>query len=152
MKPRLTRRNLLVGGAAAAALPTGLLVSHAASHRSGMIVAYLQGQFPGLAVSRTNMEGFAKEFLSRNVGKFEPWYFHETIFLMLANPSLLPIAPAGLQADYEKFTRNLVTKFLLSTDFFGAGNQRPERTSYFGYADPYASTCSNPLAQPGSPS
>ncbi len=150
MTSRLTRRNLLIGGAVAAVLPVGLVGSHALATRSGIVMGYLRGQFPGLAISDTNLQGFASEFLDRYGLDFTPWYAQETLFAMLDNPALAARAPARIQPEFEKLTRELVTKFLLSTDFFGAAEQRPERTTYLGFIDPYASACSNPLAKLGS--
>jgi hypothetical protein len=146
---RLTRRNLLIGGTVAAALPTGLLVSHVASSRAGTIVDYLRAQLPGLAVSNVDLEGFADEYIARNVTHHGRTYFFEAIFLMMANPMLAAASPAPIRLAHEKFTRSLLTRFLLSTDFFTTGKQQPQLTTYLGFSDPYTVGCSNPLAQFG---
>ena len=147
---RLTRRNLLIGGAAVAVLPIGLLVSHVASSRARTIASYLRAQLPDLRVSDTDLEGFAEEYMARNVAYHGRRYYFEVMFLLMANPMMAAASPAPVRLAYEKFTRSLLTRFLLSTDFFATGEQRPERTTYLGFSDPYTVGCSNPLAQFGS--
>lgn len=146
--PRVSRRKLLIGAGAAAALPTGWLAVHANTWRSTIIADYLRGQLPGLAVSSTNMEQFAEQYVERDLsgGGYRAMVHHEKMFLMLANPMLAAVAPEATRSAFEALTRGLMTKFLLSTDFFGAGGQRPESTTYVGFSDPYESACSNPLA------
>lgn len=143
---RLTRRKLLIGAGIAAALPTGWLATHAATSRSSVIADYLRGQLPGLAVSDTNLTQFAEEYLERHVTGHGRELYHEAIFLMLANPMLSAAAPEVVRVAFDKFSRILLTKFLFSTDFFGAGGQRPESTTYIGFSDPYDFGCSNPIA------
>jgi len=144
--PRVTRRNLLIGIGAAAALPSGWLAAHAATSRASIIADYVRGQLPGLAVSDTNMQGFSEEYLKRYVEGYGRKIYHEAIFLMLANPFVATASPDPVRSAFDKFSRTLLTKFLMSTDFFGAAGQRPENVTYLGFSDPYEFACSNPLA------
>ena len=145
--PRVHRRTVLIGGLAAVALPAGLLASQAAAARATIVVKYLRDQLPGLAVSQTDLQGFASEYLERNVSGGGHKVRYEAIFLILANPMLAAAAPSSARIAHEDFTRGLLTKFLMSTDFFGAAEQRPERTSYIAFNDPYDFGCSNPIAR-----
>ncbi len=143
---RVTRRNLLIGGAAVAVLPAGLLASHAATSRSSMIVDYLRRQLPGLAIPDATLEQFAEEYLDQRV--FDPGFsvYYNAMFLMLANPMVAAAAPGRAKAAFEQFSRGLLSRFMLATDFFGAAEQQPERTHFIG-TDPYASGCANPIAR-----
>ena len=144
--PPVTRRKLLIGAGAAAALPAGWLAVHANKWRTTIIADYLRGQLPGLAVSDTNLEGFAYEYIERYVAGAGRKVYHEAIFLMLADPVLVTAAPAVVRVAFDKFSRTLITKFLLSTDFFNAAGQQADKATYIGFSDPYGSACSNSLA------
>lgn len=144
--PRITRRKLLVGAGVAAAVPTGWLGIHAASSRSSIIAGYLREQLPGLAVSDTNVEQFANEYLERHVTGAGRKVYHEAIFLLLGSPMLAAATPQAVRLAFDKFSRNLLTSFLKSTDFFGAADLRLENTTYLGFFDPYKSACGNTLA------
>lgn len=146
MTPPVTRRQLLIGAGVAAALPTGWLATQAAASRSSVISGYLRSQLPGLAVSDTNLRQFADTFIERQVAGAGRRVYHEAIFLMLANPGLKTMSPEVVSTAFDKFSRSLLTRFLQSTDFFGAAQQQPEGTTYLGYADPYEFACSNLLA------
>ena len=141
---RISRRNVLIGGAVAATatVPLGFLGSYATSSHAEIIAGHLRQALPGLAISDTNLKSFANEYLARNE-------HGRKFFLMMSNSMLADAAPGDVRTEYVRITRDLLTRFLFSTDFFGAGGQRPADTSYIDYSDPYLVACSNPLAQFG---
>lgn len=144
---RVSRRTLLLGGVAAAAVPAGVVAVHASRSRAEIAAGYIRQALPGLAVPDREIAAFAETY----VGKIDPenqWRArYDAIFFMIANPSLEPILPARARRVYELETRHLLTTFLLSTDFFSAAGERPERTNFVAFSDPYALGCRNPIAR-----
>lgn len=146
MTTQVTRRKLLIGAGAVAALPTGWLGLHVTSSRPSIVVGYLREQLPGLAVSDTDLEEFSFNYLDRHVEGAGRNVYHQAIFVMLDSSAIATVVPEIVRSAFEKFSRHLLTGFLLSTDFFGAAKQKPANTTYIGFYDPYASACSNSLA------
>lgn len=145
--PRLSRRTLLVGGAAAAALPTGWIASRATAPREEVVIGYLRHLLPGLAVPDNDMQAFAKTY----VGQLDPQNKRQTyfnlMFAVMANPALEGSLFSRARSAYEHVTRSMLTTFLMSTDFFSTAAQQPARTSYVAYSDPFDLGCRNPLAR-----
>jgi hypothetical protein len=143
----VTRRALLVGGLAAAAAATGLAAVQTAASRAELVIAYLRRSLPGLAVPDAEMMTFAQRYLSRIDPEDERKTYFDLLFLLLANPALQVAAWPGLREHLKLISRSLTTTFLMSTDFFGRAEQRPERTMFVAYADPYTLGCRNPMAR-----
>lgn len=144
---KLSRRALLGSGAAALALPPlGLLGLRGTGSAEEVVAFYLRHMLPGLAVPEADLQAFARDHLPRmRAYVSRPRY--EAVLLMMRRPQLEAIAPDQRRSDYQWLSRDLMTAFLFSTDFFTAAATRPERTRYIAYADPYAVGCRNPLAQ-----
>ena len=143
---RLTRRKLLLGTCVAAVLPTGWLAIHAGSSRVSIIKGYLRRQLPDLAITDINLEQFALDYVERYVDGAGRKVYHHAIFLLLDNPTLVSVTPEVVRVAFDKFSRQLLTRFLQSTDFFGDAGQRADKTTYAGMYDPYENACANPLA------
>lgn len=141
-----TRRRFLLAGAAAAALPAGILVSRI-KDRQVIVVEYLRQKLPGLTVADADLDSFAQAYVATIDPKDSRWAHFETIFFVMGNTALEAAMPDRLRFAYDWQTRNLLTKFLFSTNFFGPAGQRPDRTDYVALADPYALGCRNPLAR-----
>ncbi len=145
--PMLSRRGVLFGGAAAGIVPLALTGSYLASSRQEIVVDYLRSVLPKLAVKNTDLESFASSYTERLDPAGRKSLYYDAIFFFLEYPSLQGVIPARYEHGYELITRSLLTTFLLSTDFFTEAGQKPQRTSYVAFADPYAVGCRNPLAQ-----
>jgi hypothetical protein len=143
----MSRRGVLLGGAAAGIVPLALAGSYLTSSREEIVIGYLRSVLPQLAVQETDLQSFALSYtdLLDPTGRRKLYY--DSIFFFLENPSLQGVIPARYEHGYELITRSLLTTFLLSTDFFKEAGQKPERTSYVAFADPYDVGCSNPLAR-----
>ena len=53
----------------------------------------------------------------------------------------------GKISKRNKASNRIVTKFLLSTDFFQNGAKERKVSKYRGYYDPYVSVCGNPFTR-----
>lgn len=147
---RPTRRALLGAAAVAIGLPAitfmGLRRFDSAEE---VIVAYLRRELPGLAVSDGQMRGFADEHVCRRFsagGKSATVQNQLVLAAMNLDQSTVRSLPESALAPYIYHTRELMTTFLFSTDFFGPAGRMPGRTQFIAYADPYALGCRNPLA------
>jgi hypothetical protein len=145
--PVLSRRSVLLGGAAAAVIPVGLAGSYLATSRERIVIDYLRYQLPGLAVKDADLESFAESFVDRLDPYGRRKLYFDTIFFFIQHPSLQGAIPNRYQPGYDLYTRSLLTTFLLSTDFFTDAGQKPEQTSYVMFADPYEVGCRNPIGQ-----
>lgn len=144
---RITRRRWIAGGAAGVAAAGGAalyLGFDAAARPEAVIVEHLRRVLPGLATSQAELKTFAVEFLKRS-----PWRGPKlkVALAVMDTPEVLAALPAGSRAAYDWWSRQLLTTFLFSTDFFGAAERDPRRTTFVAYADVYDLGCSNPLAR-----
>jgi hypothetical protein len=144
---RISRRGLLLGGVAVAAVPTAFIASTAMASRADTAAGYIRHALPGLAVPKAELTGFAEEYVSRIDRHNRRKSYYDLIFFLMANPDAEGMLPARLLHAYQGATRYLLTTFLLSTDFFSAAGQRPELTNFIAYADPFELGCRNPLAR-----
>ncbi len=145
--PAVSRRSVLLGGAAAAVFPVGLAGSYLATSREHIVINYLRNLLPGLAVKDSDLATFATSFVDRLDPDGRRKLYFDTIFFFIQYPSLQGAIPGRYRPGYELYTRSLLTTFLLSTDFFTDAGQKPEQTSYVMFADPYEVGCRNPIAQ-----
>jgi hypothetical protein len=69
-----------------------------------------------------------------------------TLFGLHLARGLTHLAGGKFREKLEYYETQLVTLFLLSTDFFPNGADVAKPVAYFALADPYVSGCVNPLA------
>lgn len=144
MKP--TRRTLLIGGAATIAAPPLAFVGLRGLDGPEQVIAgWLRRALPGLAVAEPELLAFARTYLDGSSASGSRPKL-ETFLTVMRRPWLEPALPEEARGGYDWFTRELLTDFLFSTDFFTAAGQRPEKTRFTAFADPYAVGCRNPLA------
>jgi hypothetical protein len=136
-----------MGGAAVVALPVFLAGSFVLTSRAQIVVDYLRHVLPGLALSEPELASFAQQYVGRVDPQDRKKRYYDSIFFFMKNPTFEVAIPDRYKYGYELVTRNLLTTFLLSTDFFSVAEQRPEHTSYIAFADPYELVCRNPMAQ-----
>jgi hypothetical protein len=141
----VSRRQLLVGGAALAAIgATGFMAGPALANPEQVVVRFLRTQLPGLAVGDAELQSFAKDFLRQS-----SWQGNKLrgALIVMDNPDVLRIAPQTVTRAFDWYSRRIVTDFLFSTNFFRDANRQLSATQYVAYADPYTIGCRNPLAQ-----
>lgn len=142
---KLTRRKLLAfgGGLGVTAL------YGAAKWRWGnpadVIVSILKRRVGFLSVDRESFHVFAKSYLA-----FREEYLQQLRHLSAFSMPLGYFSPYGWVKQGHAFRRledNVVSEYLLSTDFFhhGADERRP--IQYVTFYDPMRSPCRNPFAR-----
>ena len=143
--PEISRRKLLIGGAAVAvAPPVGIAARAAATSHEDTVAGYLRSALPGMQVPDTNLKQFAGRFLSAN--RYIQGRKLTAAMLVMANPWMRALMPDSFRIKYDWFARRILTDFMLSTDFFTAAGRNLAATAYIDYADAYTLGCRNPLA------
>lgn len=140
--PKLSRRGLLIGGGLAAVAAPTILAFDLLIRPHHAITAHLRRLLPHLAVETKDILVFAEQFLRETGGSLRHWREMGTMSLAFA-PALIQ---ERLGSHPGPWSEELLTKFLFSTDFFGAANRDPTKTRYVAYADPWALGCANPLS------
>jgi hypothetical protein len=137
---RVTRRQLLT---AALAAPLGLTGWYVHEHDfKGLVLHVLQARLNSLRLE-ADLNQFADNFYA-DVGT----YGFRGRLLALGYPVLDRVDFLDLrEADQEKFEYRVVSRFLLSTDFFRNGADETRPVSYVAYNSPYHHACGSPFAQ-----
>lgn len=144
--PQISRRKLLIGGAAAVAVPpVGIAARAATTSHEDTVVRHLKSALPELKIPDTDLKQFAERFLAANRGQEERKL--AVAMLVMDNPWLRAFLPAYRRVKYDWFARRLLTDFMFSTDFFTAANRNLTAAAYMDYADAYTLGCRNPLAK-----
>lgn len=147
---KLSRRAFVGTGLAALVGAGGLgATAHSAMRAPDQTIArFIRHSVPGLAVDEDTLLAFSRRFLERS-----PWRGNRLngALLIMDNPDLVRLMPERVARAYGWFTRQIITGFLFSTDFFTVAQRRAERTSYVAFADPYEVGCANPLANTSPP-
>lgn len=138
----LSRRQLIAaGGAGATAVLIYALYPGAHKDRD-FVMSVVRHNLAYLSFGETMLQQFADDFV-----------LHETLpdpgSLMLgATLTRLAVSPIRHYRErFERFERRVVSRFLLSTDFFQNGRRIDELLTYNGLADPYETLCSNVIAR-----
>lgn len=142
----VSRRRLIAGGAAGAAFAAGgalYLGFDAAARPEAVIAEHLKRSLPGLAVPDAELKAFAATWLKRSSWRGAKL---KAALAVMDTPAVLAVLPASFRAAYDWWSRQLLTTFLFSTDFFSAAERDAGRTSFVAYADAFELGCRNPLA------
>lgn len=146
----LSRRAFVGTGVAVLAGASGIgAAAYSATRAPDQTIArFIRHSVPGLAVDEDTLLAFSNRFLERS-----PWRGNRLrgALLVMDNPELARLMPDKFARAYDWFSRQIITGFLFSTDFFGAAQRRAERTNYVAFADPYEVGCANPLANTSPP-
>lgn len=139
----LSRRKFLALGLAAGAVPLYALYAWRWGDPTDVIVAILERRVGYLRVEPATFRDFAKDYAS-----FQKRHEHE--FAVLTDISLLLrfFSPYRWLAQGHAFRRledNVVSSYLLSTDFFANGADEQRAVAYISFYDPYVRPCSNPF-------
>lgn len=143
----LSRRKLLGWGAGLAAGTTALYTAY--KWRWGepteVIVAILQRRLGDLAIDATSFDRFAEEYVS-----FRKDYRRQLSLLSIVSLPFQYVTPYAWfeqGAALRRLEDNVVSLYLLSTDFFQHGADERRAVNYVSFYDPYTSVCGNPFLQ-----
>lgn len=136
---RLNRRKLLIGGGVVAAAGAGLGVSYVFAREEDAVKAVLRRRLSPLNIEEAELAKFSTDYVrSRRQyrSQFRLLGSVAALYQRITPYELLP-----MRSPLRRLEDNIVSNFLLATDFFehGADSTRPLR--YQGLHDPYASPC-----------
>lgn len=139
---RLTRRNLLLGGAALGALGLGVAGYAATASAFDFFKAMLRSQLPGVRISDTSIRAFTEDAIIGRESDFAPKL--RVLSGMVRTLGFEAVA-AIIRNNYafEKFNRDFLTQFLVGSNFFHLADPRAEEVVYFGRPG----ACPNPFAR-----
>jgi hypothetical protein len=136
------RRRVLLGGGVASVLLIGTGISVATADLTDGIARFIRRSFPGLRMDEAELTSFSHDMAAS-------WNMSDTKKSLFA--SMLTSKEHELAGSYlvpDKLYRaqgEIVSWFMRSTDY--ASLERGEgAVHYLGFADPYKSGCSNPVA------
>lgn len=112
-----------------------------------VIVAILNRRLGLLKVDRRSFKLFAVDYLN-----FRHDYRRQLSAMSIVSWPLRYISPYGLLpmgASLRRLEDNIVSKYLLSTDFFQNGSTSNMPVQYLSFYDPYVSICRNPFLNQG---
>ena len=141
---KLSRRALLLGSSAAAIAAVGAagVVLGGGLSLRGWVVGTIRALVPPERLAGVDLDAFAADYLAQaNPGR--------RVALLAAGGGLGHDAVAALgnsSQRYEDARRDVLTTFLLSTDYFSHPESASAPITYFGVAPSYCATA-NPFAQ-----
>jgi hypothetical protein len=142
---KLTRRLFIAAAAAtgAAVIGTGGKWWYGESptaYARGLILERL----PYLKLAPGTLDAFVKD-----IAEYERPSGNQrfaTLFGLHLAHGLTRLMGAGFRQKLDYYETQLVTLFLMSTDFFPNGEDIAKPVQYLALADPYVAACSNPIA------
>ncbi len=148
---RLSRRALLVGGGAVAAVAglVGVAVAKNVDPAESLIRAVIQDRFPDRQVTEDDLSSFAGDYLTHKVAPDDLWLLRLAGSMpdLSLSDQLRGRLPGHVRDKLSAFENSVMNMFLLSTDFFLRGPEAGPVVSYVAYADPLVNPCMNPLAR-----
>jgi hypothetical protein len=147
---RLRRRGFLVLGAGSAVvIATGYGVTRwYRGDPASVIVAILERRVGYLKVDRASFQHFAIDYLESRKE-----YKRELALMALFSLPYRYVTPYPFLKQGNSLRRlesNVVSRYLLSTDFFEHGADESRPVSYVEFYDPYGTACRNPFVpRPG---
>lgn len=142
MKLNLTRRRLLMGGAAVGALGLGVGVYGATAGPYDFFAGMLRSQLPGVNISDDTIRQFAEDSLLNRNADFAPKLKVLAAGVRVAGFDAVAGAMSG-NFSFQKFNREFLTNFLVNSNFFDLADPTTEEVEYFGMGR----YCTNPFAQ-----
>ncbi|MBA3588014.1 hypothetical protein [Methylibium sp.] len=144
----IARRKFLGLGVSLAAGATALYTAY--KWRWGepteVIVAILHRRVGDLRVDAASFDRFATEYVD-----YRKDYRRQLSVLSIVSLPFQYVTPYGWIEQGGALRRledNVVSLYLLSTDFFLGGADESRPVSYLSFYDPYASVCRNPFMGP----
>jgi hypothetical protein len=138
---RFSRRQTLVGGLALAAMGTG--TAYVGSADAGdFFKAMVHNELPGVKVSDATIRAFTED-----AGRGFPPHYRATIRVLSMGCRMVGysaiVAALGYSFKFQHFRREMLTRFLFTTDFFQLPDPRAAELQYVGGTI----ACGNPFAQ-----
>lgn len=138
---RISRRQLL-GGVLFGALGLGGLYAYENRYRD-LVVSIVRDRLSYLDLSQVDLDAFADDFIADRGaygirGRLFAWAYP-----VIENAGFLNPMPERT----DTFEYRVVSRFLLSTDFFWHGSDETRAIQYVAYDNPYVRLCANPFAQ-----
>lgn len=143
-----TRRTFMLSGLATATIGS-IATMYAVNDAEDFIVRVVRRHLPDLDISQADMATFAADFLlyetrlTSDARLRLAMKFHQVLFSDVVRRFMPDIYVRRL----EKAERIILTKFILSTNFFVRDQAAGTKVQYIAFADPYRSGCGNPFAR-----
>jgi hypothetical protein len=137
-----TRRGFIAGATlVAAAVSSGAFwIGSRAHSREAWVEAVLRRHLPGIELDPTSLATFVRSFVQRH--EFEGAPLNQlAVWAYQAAPSIARRIPQA-ERRIERLERLAMSEYLLGSNFFRGGGQRPD-TVIYGAAP---SACGNPFA------
>lgn len=142
---KLNRRSFIALGASTGLLGAYFMFKWRFGDPKDVVVAILKRRVGYLRVDHEAFHVFAKDYL-----EFRKEYEKDLKKLSVVSLPLRFMSPYAWLDQGHAFRRledNVVSKFLLSTDFFQNGGNDRTVVTYLSFYDPQRAVCRNPLAQ-----
>jgi len=138
---KISRRQAIAGGAAVAALGAGG-VYVAAAEPADFFGALLHTHLPGVKISEETVRAFTADAMQgRNPDFYVKLEGLLRIYRVVGYDGLE--AALGSSWGYERFYRDMLTLFLICTNFFSLDDPTSGELEYIGYPQ----ACGNPFAE-----
>jgi hypothetical protein len=142
---QISRRKFLVlGGVSAITALYGWYEWHWGDPKD-IVVAILNRRVGYLRVDSSTFDTFAKDYL-----EYRKTYKNELRKLSTFSPLLMSASPYSWLKQghpYRRLVDNVVSQYLLSTDFFQNGADERRLVTYLSFYNPYTAACRNPFTR-----
>ncbi len=138
MRQVLTRRNVLIGLAAAGATGVGGATWIATADVKAELLEFFKHALPGVAIDEKSARACIDEFTAQ-------WSGLKTRFIATVWRTAGVETTAGLNRRFEGLSRQALTSFLVNSNFFQAADPRAELIVYVS-RPPGTACASNPFA------
>jgi hypothetical protein len=137
---RITRRGVLIGsGTVVAVVTAGMGVSYAFSGAEDAVLAVLHRRLGPLKIAAADLVAFSQDYLKSRAGYASQLRWLGSVALVYRHVTPYDALPMG--AGLRRLEDNIVSSFLLSTDFFEHGADVSRPLHYAGLHDPYRRPC-----------
>ena len=145
---RITRRSLLFSLVGLLAVGAGgASGSYVVNTPEALVAMIIRRRLPDIAIEDDVLAEFARRYLAFD--KQIPG--HLLALLRIVSPVVFSdwlgfLIPGRARDMAEKLERRILTRFLLSTDFFDPDREKDAPVNYIAFADPWGVGCANPFA------
>lgn len=140
MAMRLTRRKLLaVSGLGFVAAGSALFVSWRTAKETDIVAALLRNRLRSLKIEPEIFEQFSVEYIETRKEYASKLRLLSTVAELFSLVTPYQMLPMG--HSWRRMENNIVSSFLLSTDFFQNGARVDVPVHYLGFYDPYRRPC-----------
>lgn len=146
---KVSRRRFIVSlvGAATVAVALPYSLWRVSKGRStDIVVSILKRRLGYLKIDAEDFELYAKEYV-----KFRKQYDQQLVYLSLLATPMQYISPYDLLAldhPIRRLEDNVISNFLMSTDFFQHDADENRKINYRFFYDPFVYPCQNPFYRP----